>query len=144
MVGTPADAAVAAVVGTVGPLITSSLSKNGFLLLLGDVKGFDRPIVANFWPLLLLSSVPVARLLLAFVVWVVDAAVLMNGFVNGFVVDDLMPLPCVPKLSENNVSFCTPASSFWEKWVTLTGNWDGGDRPVPGVLTMPPPAVNKL
>jgi len=26
----------------------SSLSRKGFLLLLGDVKGLDRPIVANF------------------------------------------------------------------------------------------------
>ena len=29
---------------------TSRRSRKGFLLLFGEEKGFDRPIVANFWP----------------------------------------------------------------------------------------------
>jgi len=35
--------------GTVGAVGASSLSKNGFLLLFGEEKGFVRPMVANFW-----------------------------------------------------------------------------------------------
>ena len=29
--------------------VGSSRSRNGFLLLLGEVKGLERPMVANFW-----------------------------------------------------------------------------------------------
>ena len=36
--------------GTVGALGASNLSKNGFLLLLGEENGLVRPIVANFCP----------------------------------------------------------------------------------------------
>ena len=37
-------------VGTVGAVGASNRSRNGFLLLLGDEKGFVLPIVANFCP----------------------------------------------------------------------------------------------
>lgn len=70
----------------------SNLSRKGFLLLLGDVNGLDRPMVANFCPLLsalflflLFSSIEV--LMKGFVVVVVDvvtppALVIEKGFVT--------------------------------------------------------------
>ena len=45
---------------------------------------------------------------------------MINGFVNGFVVGFIMDM-----VSENKVSFCSPATPFWEKCVILTGSWDG-------------------
>ena len=68
----------------------SNLSKNGFLLLFGEVNGLDLPIVANFWPLLsplvalfLLSS---GELLIKGLV-VVVVALLDADEVNGFKTD---------------------------------------------------------
>ena len=46
--------------------------------------------------------------------------VLINGFVNGFEVGFIMDM-----VSENKVSFCSPATPFSEKCVILTGSWDG-------------------
>ena len=92
-----------AVCSPLEPLVgASSRSRNGFLLLLGEVKGFDRPMVANFCPLST-SSVPL--------VWLA----LMKGLVNGLVTMGM--------LSVKIVSFWTPAFPFWEKWVTLIGSW---------------------
>lgn len=82
------------------PADVSSRSRNGFLLLFGDVNGLERPMVANFWPLFMSSAV---------------VAVVMNGLVKGFVAG-------TEKESENKVSFWIPAKPFWEKWVTLTGS----------------------
>ena len=85
------------------PLVVgaSSRSRKGFLLLLGELKGLERPMVANFWPLST-SSVPL----------VVPA--LMNGLVKG-----LVPIGI---LSVKIVSFWTPAFPFCEKCVTLIGS----------------------
>ena len=83
-------------------LETSRRSRNGFLLLFEYENGLDRPMVANLWPLLSTFDV------------------LMKGLVKGLVVGFIME-----RASENSVSFCNPANPFWEKWVMLTGRWEG-------------------
>lgn len=71
-------------VGIVGML--SNLSRKGFLLLLGDVNGLDRPMVANFCPLL--------SALFLFLLFS-SMEVLMKGFVVEVVVDVTPPVPAL-------------------------------------------------
>ena len=90
-IGDPADLSVE-------PCTGSSRSRNGFLLLFGDVKGLDLPMVANLCSLARSSSL---------------AGWVMNGLVKGLI---------AAWVSVNKVSFCTPVRPFWEKYVTLMGS----------------------
>jgi len=80
-IGDPADLSVE-------PCTGSSRSRNGFLLLFGDVKGLDLPMVANLCSLARSSSL---------------AGWVMNGLVKGLI---------AAWVSVNKVSFCTPVRPF--------------------------------
>ena len=125
---------------------TSRRSKNGFLLLLGELKGLDLPMVANLGPaawlavsdcdwggelLELLEVVVVAVVAMVAVVEVGATKSATKGLVLG------RPLLAVSvarlvagteapaelrKLSEKRVSLWRPATPFSEKWVTLIGS----------------------
>ena len=123
-------------VGMVGATGASSRSRNGFLLLLGEVKGLDLPIVANFCVWFAVSDCD----------WEVEGEVLvgvgvvgtvggatkfpMKGFVlliallavsGAAAVVGGAETPELRKLSEKRVSLWSPAIPFSEKWVTLMG-----------------------
>ena len=124
----------AAGAGTVGAVGASNLSRNGFLLLLGEENGLVRPIVANFCPELkgLLSLLAGCccwgdvlgdknGLVLALLLFTAGAlsTVSLAGTDDGVAVvvgttleGSVLP---VKKLSENKVSLCNPARPFSEK-----------------------------
>ena len=119
--------------GMVGATGASSRSRNGFLLLLGEVKGLDLPIVANFCVWLAVSDCDweVEGDVLVVVVGRVGGATKfpMKGLVlliallavSGAVVVGGAETPELRKLSEKRVSLWSPAIPFSEKWVTLMG-----------------------
>ena len=130
--------------GTMGATGTSRRSKNGFLLLLGELKGLDLPMVANLGPAawLVLSDCDWGGELLE--VWeeVVVVAVVevvevgatklatkglvlvraLLGVSAGWLVAGTEAPPELRKLSEKRVSLWRPATPFSEKWVTLMGS----------------------
>ena len=135
------DGCIAVVIGgTTG-------SKNGFFDFVGEEKGLDRPIVANFWPanglFCWLVVFPawtwwplVVEALVEVVVGVgrkegcelvdVELVIVVGGTkfcVKGLVVLLLTVLHCSALIGKslNKVSLCTPASPLEEKWVTETG-----------------------
>lgn len=129
--------------GTMGATGTSRRSKNGFLLLLGELKGLDLPMVANLGPAwLVVSDCDWGGELLE--VWevVVVAVVVEVGEVGatklatkGLVLVRALLAVSVAwlvagteapaelrKLSVKRVSLWSPAIPFSEKWVTLMGS----------------------
>ena len=123
--------------GMVGATGASRRSRNGFLLLLGDVNGLDLPMVANFCVWFSVSDCDcVVEVIGAVGMEGIDGMVGMVGMVgggtkfptNGLVL--LVPLlavsvvavvvgevetPELRKLSEKRVSLCSPAIPFSEK-----------------------------
>lgn len=129
--------------GTMGATGTSRRSKNGFLLLLGELKGFDLPMVANLGPAawLVLSDcdwggelLEVWEVVVVAVVEVVEVGatklatkglVLVRALLGvsaGWLVAGTEAPPELRKLSEKRVSLWRPATPFSEKWVTLMGS----------------------
>ena len=122
-------------------------SKNGFFDFVGEEKGLDRPIVANFWPAnglfcwlvvfawtwpLVVEALVDVELDVVGVgrkegCELVDVVVIVVGgtkfCVKGLVVLLLTVLHCSALIGKslNKVSLCTPASPLEEKWVTETG-----------------------
>ena len=120
--------------GMVGATGASRRSRNGFLLLLGDVNGLDLPMVANFCVWFSVSDCDcVVEVIGAVGMEGIDGMVGMVGGgtkfpTNGLVL--LVPLlavsvvavvvgevetPELRKLSEKRVSLCRPAIPFSEK-----------------------------
>ena len=123
--------------GMVGATGASRRSRNGFLLLFGDVNGLDLPMVANFCVWFSVSDCDcVVEVIGAVGMEGIDGMVGMVGMVgggtkfptNGLVL--LVPLlavsvvavvvgevetPELRKLSEKRVSLCSPAIPFSEK-----------------------------
>jgi hypothetical protein len=114
---------------------------------LGDVKGLERPIVANFWPLPLLKlaavmlpllgddSLVFPLTLLALLLLIMLMLLLMKGLLALKVVVALLPplkigvdvsRAAAENTSEKSVSRWTPAKPFKEKCVTLTGRPGAG------------------
>ena len=134
--------------GTMGATGTSRRSKNGFLLLLGELKGLDLPMVANLGPAWLVESdcdwggelLEVLVVLEEVVVAVVEVVEVVEVGATKFATKGLVlarPLLAVSvarqvagteapaelrKLSEKIVSLWRPARPFSEKWVTLIGS----------------------
>ena len=136
------ESVVDVIVGCVAVVGGTTGSKNGFFDFVGEEKGLDRPIVANFWPanglfcwLLVFAWWPlvVEALVVEVVVgvgrkdgWVLVVVIVVGGTkfcVKGLVVLLLTVLHCSALIGKslNKVSLCTPASPLEEKWVTETG-----------------------
>ena len=136
------ESVVDVIVGCVVVVGGTTGSKNGFFDFVGEEKGLDRPIVANFWPanglfcwLLVFAWWPlvVEALVVEVVVgvgrkdgWVLVVVIVVGGTkfcVKGLVVLLLTVLHCSALIGKslNKVSLCTPASPLEEKWVTETG-----------------------
>ena len=128
--------------GTMGATGTSRRSKNGFLLLLGELKGLDLPMVANLGPAAWLAvsdcdwGGELLEMLELVVVAVVEVEVGATKFsTKGLVLGRALlavsgarlvagtEAPAeLRKLSEKRVSLWRPARPFSEKWVTLIGS----------------------
>ena len=112
---------------TAGTLLDGTTgSRNGFFDLVGDEKGLERPMVANFWPAKGLLAWPGEEVNVEFGEGVGRKDEEVEGgtkfCVKGLVVLLLTVLHCSALgRSLNRVSLCTPACPLEEKWVTETG-----------------------